>query len=54
MSSRLRVVTPIEIHDPLPRCQTSGSFQTQKPSAEEVTKSIGRSILKYHGKNIVC
>ena len=50
MNSRLRVVTPIEIHDPLPRSQTSGSFQTQKPLAEEVAKSIGGSILKYHGK----
>lgn len=37
MSSRLRVIMPIEIHDPSPRSQTSGSFQTQKTEAKEVT-----------------
>ena len=53
MSSRLRVMMPIEINDPLPRSQTSGSFQTQKTVAKEVTKSTGGRILKCHRENIV-
>lgn len=45
---------PIEIHDPLPRSQTSGSFQTRKTVAKEVTKSTRGRILKCHGENTVC
>lgn len=44
---------PIEIHDPLPRSQTSGSFQTRKTVAKEVTKSTRGRILKCHGENTV-
>lgn len=49
MSSRLRVVTSIQIHDPLLSPHTSGSFQIQKPLAEEVSKSTDEES-KYHGK----
>lgn len=54
MNSRLRVANSIKTLDLLATSQNSASFQTQKPLAEEVAKSTGGRILKYHGKNIMC
>lgn len=50
MSSKLRVVTPMESQDPLLRSQTLASFQTQKSLAKKVATSTGGRILKTMAK----